>query len=226
MKQRKLGKPSPAIIVAVLALVAALGGTAVAGPSADTAGTAQKALKKAKKALKKTKQNKNAIANIELTPGPQGEQGQLGPTGAQGPQGDQGDQGDPGPKGDQGDRGATRAQLTLGPVSEGNSESQALLVLGGVTFAAFCNNDPPLIGGISAGVQSAGPVLVVDEFVDNMQPAAVSFVVTRLEGASGPDDGTTKSFAIHDGAQSASGVASVALDESEDTCRISAHAVP
>ena len=126
MKQRKLGKPSPAIIVAVLALVAALGGTAVAGPSADTAGTAQKALKKAKKALKKTKQNKNAIANIELTPGPQGEQG---------PKGDKGDPGDPAIKGE-GNLDATSPETILSvPVfdlevrTDGDADNEEKVVL-------------------------------------------------------------------------------------------------
>ena len=55
MSRIKRGRPSPAILVAVIALVAALGGTALAGPgpTANTAGKADTALKKAKKAIKK-----------------------------------------------------------------------------------------------------------------------------------------------------------------------------
>lgn len=47
--------PSPALVVAALALIAALAGTALAGsgPSASTSGKADKALKRAKKANKK-----------------------------------------------------------------------------------------------------------------------------------------------------------------------------
>ena len=64
MSRIKRGRPSPAILVAVIALVAALAGTALAGsgPSATTAAslkkvekTADKAKKKAKKANKKAK---------------------------------------------------------------------------------------------------------------------------------------------------------------------------
>ena len=57
MSRIKRGRPSPAILVAVIALVAALGGTALAGPgpTANTAGKADTALKKAKKAIKKAK---------------------------------------------------------------------------------------------------------------------------------------------------------------------------
>ena len=65
---------SPAIVVAVLALVAGIGGTALAG-SGPTANTAGKALKKAKRALKIAK-----AADKEQ--GPQGEKGENGANGA------------------------------------------------------------------------------------------------------------------------------------------------
>ena len=77
MSQIKRGRPSPAIVVAIAALVSALGGTALAGPAptANPAGKADKALKKSKRALKKAKKNKKSIKALELTPGPQGEKG-------------------------------------------------------------------------------------------------------------------------------------------------------
>ena len=77
---------SPAVLVAILALVAALGGTALAGsgPTVHTAGKAAKALKKAKKALKKSKQNTAAIADIALVPGPKGDKGEAGAPGTPG----------------------------------------------------------------------------------------------------------------------------------------------
>ena len=82
---RRIGtpRPSPALIVAILALLAALVGTAVAG-SEPGATNADKALKKANKALKLAKQNRRAIQNIELTPGPQGVAGPQGPPGVSG----------------------------------------------------------------------------------------------------------------------------------------------
>ena len=65
MSRIKRGRPSPAILVAVMALVAALAGTALAGsgPSANMAGNLDKALTTAKKAKKKAKKaDKNAKA--------------------------------------------------------------------------------------------------------------------------------------------------------------------
>ena len=58
-------------IVAAVALIAAVAGTALAGPTANDSS----AKRDAKKALKLAKKNKKAIKNIELTPGPNGEKG-------------------------------------------------------------------------------------------------------------------------------------------------------
>jgi hypothetical protein len=63
MSRIKLAKPSPALTVAVVALVAALAGTAIAGSGAHSSGKAGKALKRANKATKKAKKaNRNAKA--------------------------------------------------------------------------------------------------------------------------------------------------------------------
>ena len=65
MSRIKRGRPSPAILVAVMALVAALAGTALAGsgPSATTAASLKKVEKTANKAKKKAKKaNKAAKA--------------------------------------------------------------------------------------------------------------------------------------------------------------------
>lgn len=57
----RLGRAWPALAAIALALVAALVGTAAAGPTATTSAPAKKTLKKAKKALKKAKKaNKKA----------------------------------------------------------------------------------------------------------------------------------------------------------------------
>ena len=64
--------PSPAILVAVLALVAALAGTAVAGPDASTSASVKK------KQFKKLKKRVKALEQQGQQPGPQGEQGPPG----------------------------------------------------------------------------------------------------------------------------------------------------
>jgi hypothetical protein len=72
---------SPATLIAMLALVAAVVGTAIAGPrQSNTAKTA-------KKALRLAKNNQKRINRIQLTPGPQGPQGGPGSQGLQGLQG-------------------------------------------------------------------------------------------------------------------------------------------
>ncbi|MGI9558032.1 MAG: collagen-like triple helix repeat-containing protein [Solirubrobacterales bacterium] len=70
------------VLVVVAGVLAAVAGTAIAGPDATTsASKAKQALKKSKKALKKSKKNKKAIKDIERTPGPAGPQGEQGPKG-------------------------------------------------------------------------------------------------------------------------------------------------
>jgi hypothetical protein len=70
-------RPSPAIIVAVLALVAALAGTAVAGPDANTSALNKKKVKKLVR-----KEVAKQIADAEGPPGPRGPEGQRGPAGS------------------------------------------------------------------------------------------------------------------------------------------------
>jgi hypothetical protein len=75
MKRLNLGRPSPAIIVAVVALVAALAGTAVAGPGAVTSKLSKAKVKlisqkQAKKVLKQEAPNltvgaANALTDLE-----------------------------------------------------------------------------------------------------------------------------------------------------------------
>jgi|GEM_PF-2732425 hypothetical protein len=81
MRRIKQAKPSPALLVAVIALVAALGGGAVAGVAVTSLS------KKDKKQVTKIskKQAKKLDKKIELLPGPQGEQGLQGEQGPPGP---------------------------------------------------------------------------------------------------------------------------------------------
>jgi len=66
MSQSRHKMPSPAILIAILALVAAVAGTAVAesGPNANTSASAKKT---AKKALKKAKKAKTKAAEANQT---------------------------------------------------------------------------------------------------------------------------------------------------------------
>jgi hypothetical protein len=98
--------PSPALIVACISLVVALGGVsyaAVALPK-NSVGSAQVI----NGSLQKADLSKKAVAALR---GAKGAQGIPGPTGATGPQGLQGIPGIQGPKGDKGDPGATNVTV-------------------------------------------------------------------------------------------------------------------
>ena len=75
MRRIKRAKPSPALLVAVVALVAALGGGAVAGVAVTSLNKEDK--KQVKKIAKKLDKK------IELTPGPKGDQGPPGKNAAE-----------------------------------------------------------------------------------------------------------------------------------------------
>ncbi|MBK5118064.1 MAG: hypothetical protein JJE23_14260, partial [Thermoleophilia bacterium] len=86
MQRIKRTRPSAALIIAVVALVAALGGGAVTGVAVTALNKQEK--KQVKKISKK--QAKKLDKKIELTPGPKGDQGSAGPKGDQGPAGPSG----------------------------------------------------------------------------------------------------------------------------------------
>jgi hypothetical protein len=95
---RWLRPPSPAIVISLLALFVALGGTTYAATNLPRNSVGQAQLKNG--AVTKQKINKRAIHALI---------GKQGPQGPQGPQGLQGVQGVQGPKGDVGPAGTVRA---------------------------------------------------------------------------------------------------------------------
>jgi hypothetical protein len=97
MLKRSLRHPSPALVISLIALFVALGGTTYAARSLPTnsVGTAQ--IKN--EAVTRTKIAKQTLARLH------GRRGATGPQGPTGPKGDQGIQGIPGAKGDQGLKG-------------------------------------------------------------------------------------------------------------------------
>ena len=110
MKKRFLGRPSPAMIVALAALFVALGGTSYAALSLpkNSVGSAQ--IKRG--AVTKTKIARGTLAELH---GRKGATGPAGPSGAKGDQGIQGIQGIQGTPGIQGIQGPPGVQGDLGP---------------------------------------------------------------------------------------------------------------
>lgn len=116
--RRFVRRPSPAMVVACIALLVALGGVGVAATQlpANSVGSLQ--LKA--NAVNSAKVKNGTLRRIDFQSGqlPTGSSGGTGGTGAQGPKGDKGERGDKGPKGDPGPIGPSNASFDTndGPV--------------------------------------------------------------------------------------------------------------
>ena len=105
--RRRVRLPHPSTVIAAIALLVALGGTAYAAGvlPANSVGTAQ--LKK--DAVVSSKVKNGSLVAADFKPGqlPRGAPGAAGPAGPAGPQGPQGTTGPAGPQGSQGPKGDT-----------------------------------------------------------------------------------------------------------------------
>jgi hypothetical protein len=158
-------RPSPAMVVACLALIVALGGTSVAAVTAlprNSVGTPQlraqavtgAKVKNATLATADVKDGTLTAADFlagQVPSGPTGPQGTTGPQGATGPQGSPGPQGEPGPKCDPGSPGVVSGTSAIfgGATPSGTTAffgatapatvshaSQRVLVVAHATFGA------------------------------------------------------------------------------------------
>jgi len=104
-----LRHPSPALVIAILALILSLGGTALAARHYLIT-TSQQISPKVLRELAAMPSPGGQISNgSQGAPGPQGTPGPVGPQGPQGPAGDKGPTGDKGPPGDPAPVGAVSA---------------------------------------------------------------------------------------------------------------------
>jgi hypothetical protein len=109
---------SPAMAVAVVAVVLAMSGSAFAAKQLITGRDIKKGSLTAdlfSRSARKQLQGRTGKTGAQGPAGPVGQTGATGPQGPQGPQGERGPQGEKGPAGPQGERGATGAQ---GPKGE------------------------------------------------------------------------------------------------------------
>jgi hypothetical protein len=194
--------PSPAMLVALLALFVALGGSSYAALKLPRASVGGKALKKNSVTSPKVN-DRSLLANDfkrgQLPAGPQGPQGPLGPQGGQGP---------PGPKGDPGADGATGSALLSGvadgvpSVSPGTGSFRRATPSGYSTVATFPSDRATLSPGralvardLAARTVSdvpAGGSVQVELFVDqppllNEGPGDATLTCT-VTGTAGADD--------------------------------------
>jgi hypothetical protein len=174
-------RPSPALVVAIVALCVAFTGTATAalvmtGKDIKDRTVTGKDIKN--RTLGTKKLTKRAVASLTGQRGPAGP-GPAGPVGAhgpQGPQGPQGPEGPKGPKGDKGDPGDANVTVRVGSVG-------SFVGPGGISVAyATCQSGARLVsGGATTEVAGGGkPTLV------GMGPSGPSWQVAfRNDGASG-----------------------------------------
>jgi hypothetical protein len=125
MKRLIRHRPSPAMVVALVALFVALAGTAYGAVKLprNSVGTDQVI----NGSLQKVDLSKRAIAALRGARGPRGLQGPAGSQGLQGPQGQRGDPGVQGPKGDAGVQGPKGDPGVQGP----RGPSDAFVMFGG-----------------------------------------------------------------------------------------------
>jgi hypothetical protein len=155
---------SPATFIAVLALVAAVVGTAIAGPkNSNPAKTAQKALELAEKSQKLGKANQKRINAIQLTPGPRGPQGLPGADGARG---------EPGP------HGSDAASATFARVNELTSDATGYGPVTGII------SEPGGSPGVGWLISPNATMVARDLFVEFSIPPGEgkSREITLLEG--------------------------------------------
>jgi hypothetical protein len=178
MKSLLSHRPSPAMIVSIVALVLALGGTGYAATSLPKNSVTTKQVV-----------DRSLRAN-DFAPGqlPAGKQGPIGPAGSQGPAGPQGTKGDTGTQGTKGDKGDTGAQGPIGPsevIVRNNGGS-------GTTVTNVFGNGNTLIRQITL---PAGKYLVhAIVTVDNLSTTAGAEARCNLNSADGVTSGVNGMF--------------------------------
>jgi hypothetical protein len=144
--------PSPGLVVAVVALIAALGGTSYAAAGKGKSKLPKQSVGSAQvqnKAVTGKKLSSNAVTSAKVKDGslllkdfkpgqlPTPKKGDAGAKGDPGKKGDPGAKGDPGKKGDPGERGPVGPAGPAGPV--------------GPTFGAAMGGKAPFLAGMTSG---------------------------------------------------------------------------
>ncbi len=231
----------PALVVAALALVAALGGVAAASPTANTSATAKKTAKRAVKKAKKAKQTASqalAAAGTAQTAadaaGASADQAQSSAGKAQS-SADQAQSTADAAKVTAEETGAKITDITeikQKTLTLTGGQSQNLFNFGDVTLDAFCSiPNADQTAAIFANTQQGadGQRIVIDgngtqpDFTATLSFDSVDFLVNA--NSTGALAGQEVSFALFDGSSAATGIAAVTVDESQNRCEVTAHVV-
>lgn len=169
--RKRLDASGPGVVIAVIALIFALAGTAFA--AAGLNGTQKKEVKKIAK----------QFAGKPGAPGAQGQAGAKGDTGPQGAKGDKGDTGNTGNQGLPGTDGKSVEVVTEGPTACGPSQAGVIYeVEGSAEENKVCEGSPWTAGGtLPAGAQETGDWFVADTGGPH-DATAISFPI-KLSGS-------------------------------------------
>jgi hypothetical protein len=186
MTGMRRGRPTAGLVISIIALIVALGGTSYAAFTLPKNSVGPKQLRKS--AVTGVKIANNAVTSAKVKDGSllaadfkagqlgAGSPGPNGPKGDPGPQGPKGDPGAPGPKGDKGDPGATTVITREGALGSlagpGGSSSSS----------ASCQPGERLVSG-GAGVSSFGAAKPT--LTESSPTGATWSVEYRNDGASG-----------------------------------------
>jgi hypothetical protein len=136
---------SPAMIVACVALVVALGGVSYAAGVLPAGSVGAKQIKKRAVTLTKISPAARSALTGQLgPPGPKGDNGDPGAPGAQGPKGDPGAPGLAGPKGERGDPGSALAYAHVnadGTVDDSRSKGISSANVTKRSTSSYCFHD-------------------------------------------------------------------------------------
>jgi hypothetical protein len=168
--KRRLGPPSPAFVVSLLALFLAFGG----GAALASGLISGKQI--ANHSIPEKKLTAKAIKGLRGMHGPAGPQGPEGATGATGPQGATGANGPQGPQGPKGDTGATGPQgpgaISLIKSLVPNDHVQRVLTtIDGLVVLYTCDSGVDLV--ISAQAIGDRVFLSGDQAVDGADPTSL-----------------------------------------------------
>jgi hypothetical protein len=140
--RQRIGRPSPALVISVIALIVAVagGGSAIAdGVHAAAKLITGNQIKNGSITSSDIKDRSLLVSDFKASERSKlrGSEGPVGPTGNQGPQGLPGSNGGPGPKGDPGPAGTARA---YGLVTDtgGLSRSKNILAVSHPTTTSYC----------------------------------------------------------------------------------------
>jgi hypothetical protein len=195
--RKLLRRPSPAMVVACLALLVALGGTGMAAATQlarNSVGTLQlkdAAVSNAKiknNAVNSTKVAARSLLRSDFAPG----QLPAGPVGPQGPAGPAGAAGAAGPAGPAGVIGAITDRTASVVVDGGTAENGAY---NSSRVTSLCSgNERAISGGTDWSTDASGRELMTGELepLKNPQGQVIGFLAVGLN-----DSGTSSTFTVH-----------------------------